>query len=277
MMNYQIALESPSGDSRAVALPLSALDGGKGGTLTGDEGGGIVTAILTAAGAGERLGAQLPKALVEVAGRPMFLWAVDNLLASGGVDTLIITCPAEHRASFREALSQHYPSSSKWELVVGGATRQASIANALAALPTAIEIVLVHDAARPFASPDLIARVIAAVQSGHPAVIPGVPVTDTIKRVASASHGSALEPTSTSETVIATIPRHDLRAVQTPQGFRREVLERAYQAAHHVATDDAGLVEALGEPVLVIPGEASAMKITTPTDLAYAELMAPQY
>jgi len=224
----------------------------------------FVTAILTAAGAGERLGAELPKALVPVAGKPMFLWAAENLAAAQVVDQLIVTCPPAHAELFKDLLKQQRAESPSWQVVVGGDARQQSVANALAALPAATGIVLVHDAARPFASPDLIKRVVAAVTQGHDAVVPGLPVTDTIKSVVGA------EP----EQVTATVERSALRAIQTPQGFRRAVLERAYRLANRVATDDAGLVEALGLPVIVILGEASAMKITTPTDLAYAELIA---
>ena len=128
-----------------------------------------------------------------------------------------------------------------------------------------------HDAARPLAPPALIARVIDAVLDGHGAVVPGLPVTDTIKQVET---GTAVER------VLATVPRGDLRAVQTPQGFTLELLRRAHRtfAAQAddeatAASDDAGLVERLGETVWVVAGDERAAKITTPRDLAVATLL----
>ena len=162
------------------------------------------------------------------------------------------------------------------QVVAGGATRQASVAAGLAALGAHLDdetTVLVHDAARPFASPALVARVAAAVAAGHGAVVPGLPVTDTVKRVGRAD-GTGAEP------VRGTVERADLRAVQTPQGFRLGVLRRAHdEAARHAhdeslaATDDAGLVERLGLDVWVVPGDERAAKITTARDLRVAELL----
>jgi 2-C-methyl-D-erythritol 4-phosphate cytidylyltransferase len=145
--------------------------------------------------------------------------------------------------------------------VTGGATRQESVRAALGALGAEVDIVLVHDAARPLAPVSLIDSVAAAVQEGAPAVVPGVAVDDTIKRVDGAG------------VVIDTPSRESLRAIQTPQGFRRSVLERAHAQLGARITDDAGLVELLGEPVLVIAGAAEAFKITRPEDLALAEAL----
>ncbi len=144
--------------------------------------------------------------------------------------------------------------------VTGGATRQDSVRAALEILPDEVDVVLVHDAARPLAPVSLIDAVAAAVRGGAPAVVPGMPVDDTVKRVG--ADGIVHE----------TPPRESLRAIQTPQGFRRSVLERAHaQGVTSAITDDAGLVELLGEPVLVIAGAADAFKITRPDDLARAE------
>jgi 2-C-methyl-D-erythritol 4-phosphate cytidylyltransferase len=155
-------------------------------------------------------------------------------------------------------------------VVLGGSTRQASVAAGLAQAPPDTDIVLVHDAARPLVPPELIARVVESVRAGHRAVVPGLPVTDTLKRVLP---GGSVEP------VAATVERAPLRAVQTPQGFDRELLELAHAAATHrsadestAATDDAGLVEALGEPVVVVAGDERAAKITTAHDLRVATL-----
>ena len=145
--------------------------------------------------------------------------------------------------------------------VTGGSTRQESVLAALRALPPEVDVVLVHDAARPLAPVSLINAVAAAVLAGAPAVIPGLPVHDTVKRV---------DPTGL---VLETPPRETLRAIQTPQGFRRSVLERAHAGVtpDAIVTDDAGLVELLGEPVIVIPGHPDAFKITQPDDLVRAE------
>jgi 2-C-methyl-D-erythritol 4-phosphate cytidylyltransferase len=142
-------------------------------------------------------------------------------------------------------------------VVAGGATRSGSVRNGLAAVPLSATVVLVHDAARPLASASLFASVIAAVRAGADAVVPGVPVTDTIKQV-------------TADGVVVTTPdRASLVAVQTPQGFAADVLRRAHERAGD-ATDDAALVEAMGGHVIVVPGEAMNRKITTPEDLEWA-------
>lgn len=147
-------------------------------------------------------------------------------------------------------------------VVPGGSERSDSVLLGLQALPADVPVVLVHDAARALTPTEVFDRVVAAVRSGHAAVTPAVPVTDTIKQVAVAADGA--------ETVRATLPRSTLRAVQTPQGFRRETLERAHAQVRHAVTDDCGMVEALGEPVHVVPGDPRAMKITTPGDLRVA-------
>jgi 2-C-methyl-D-erythritol 4-phosphate cytidylyltransferase len=142
-------------------------------------------------------------------------------------------------------------------VVAGGAERGDSVAAGLAALSDRVGIVLVHDAARCLTPADVFGRVVDAVRHGAVAVVPGVPVVDTIKVVDSAGR------------VVATPERSQLRAVQTPQGFRRDVLERAH-AESSEATDDAGLVERLGETVLVVEGDPRALKVTTPADLEAA-------
>jgi 2-C-methyl-D-erythritol 4-phosphate cytidylyltransferase len=153
------------------------------------------------------------------------------------------------------------------------------VANALAAVPDQFRIVLVHDAARALAPPELVASVADAVRAGHDAVIPVLPVIDTIKEVSSADDARSLEAARPGPGVIAahvlgTVDRSVLRAVQTPQGFRRELLVAAHAAgAADDATDDAGLVEKLGVRVWCVPGSDHAIKITRPFDLAVAELL----
>jgi 2-C-methyl-D-erythritol 4-phosphate cytidylyltransferase len=152
--------------------------------------------------------------------------------------------------------------SDKVSVVAGGDTRQESVARALIALPADVDVVLVHDAARPLVPVELVTAIVAAVRAGNPAVVPGLAVTDTIKEV------------NNDGDVLATIDRNSLRAIQTPQGFDRELLQRAHaqlDESQGIFTDDAGLVEAMGITVKVIEGHIEAMKITRPFDLAIAE------
>jgi len=243
-------------------------------------------AILTAAGSGVRLGRDLPKALVEVAGAPMVLHAARNLAASGVVDHVIVTAPPDLVSGYRELFAAEPTLGIPVTVTAGGGTRQESVGKAIAALPTSVEVVLVHDAARPFATPDLIRRVVETVRAGHRAVIPAVPVTDTIKQVSASSyaigepyrHVSGPQPDRDPdiESVAFTPPREHLRVTQTPQGFDRRTLDRAFAAGAArgaVVTDDAALVEGIGVEVVAIPGHESAAKITTERDLLIAELI----
>jgi 2-C-methyl-D-erythritol 4-phosphate cytidylyltransferase len=231
------------------------------------------------------LGRDVPKALVEVGGRPMITRAARALADSGVVDVLVVTAPPGRSAEMRAAVGLL---SLELHVVDGGVTRQASVAAGLAHAVPGTDVVLVHDAARPLTPPSLVQRVVAAVRSGHVAVVPGLPVTDTIKRVAAdGGHPAATQAgralatgAPVVERVVDTPDRSVLRAVQTPQGFDRDLLVRAHAegasraaAEHLAATDDAGLVEALGEPVHVVAGDAAALKITTEHDLAVAALL----
>jgi 2-C-methyl-D-erythritol 4-phosphate cytidylyltransferase len=207
------------------------------------------------------------------------LHAARRVAASGVVDGLVVTAPVGLSESIRDIVADDPYVTVPVRVVDGGPTRQASVAAGLALAQPHDDVVLVHDAARPLASPELVRRVVAAVRAGHAAVVPGLPVVDTIKRVAPAR---VTTPASgpTVEQVTGTPDRTELRAVQTPQGFARELLERAHAegaaravADHLAATDDAGLVEALGEPVHVVAGEESALKITTERDLLVATLL----
>ncbi|QAY64854.1 2-C-methyl-D-erythritol 4-phosphate cytidylyltransferase [Xylanimonas allomyrinae] len=243
-------------------------------------------AILTAAGSGTRLGRDLPKALVELDGAALVVHAARRLAASGVVDALVVTAPPGLVAAISGLVGGDAAVTVPVRVVEGGHTRQQSVAAGLAAAGPETDVVLVHDAARPFASPELVRRVVAAVRAGHGAVVPGVPVVDTIKAVSAADQcavGARDEvPTGANnvvEPVASTPERALLRAVQTPQGFDRALLDRAHAAgAAHAAnapsTDDAGLVEALGETVVVVPGEDAALKITTERDLVLAALYA---
>ncbi|MCA5893049.1 2-C-methyl-D-erythritol 4-phosphate cytidylyltransferase [Isoptericola sp. NEAU-Y5] len=236
-------------------------------------------AILTAAGSGTRLGRDVPKALVDLGGFPLVLHAARRLAASGMVDRLVVTCPAGLADVVGEILAGDPELGLPTRVVEGGATRQASVAAGLRLAGPDDDVVLVHDAARPLAPPELVRRVVTAVRAGHAAVVPGLPVVDTVKRVAPRAPDDA----GGAEKVVETPDRSLLRVVQTPQGFERAVLDRAHAegraraaAEHLAATDDAGLVEALGLPVHVVPGADAAMKITTERDLLVAGLLAEE-
>ncbi|CAB4617989.1 unannotated protein [freshwater metagenome] len=219
---------------------------------------GRTAALVPAAGRGERLGAGVPKALRLIGGTPMLVHAVHALAGSRSVDLVVIAAPEEAvervRALFLEDLGAEIL------VVSGGDTRQASVARALIGLPDDVDVVLVHDAARPFVPSEVVSAVVAQVRSGRPAVIPALQVTDTIKQVDGL------------EMVVGTPDRAVLRAIQTPQGFDRAILQAAHAAADDdTATDDAGLVERQGVGVHVIPGHEEAFKVTRPIDLLLAE------
>lgn len=211
-----------------------------------------VIAVVPAAGSGTRLGLGTPKAFVRLAGRSLLERAVDGLIASGTVDQIVVAVPVSLVDPARALLPGV-------TVVIGGAERTDSVRSGMAAARAdADDLVLVHDAARPLTPPAMIVRVVAALAEGAEAVIPVLPVTDTIKRVDRAGR------------VRGTVDRDSLRAVQTPQGFRVAVLRAAYGAADGAATDDAGLVERLGIEVRTVPGDPAAMKITTAFDLRLA-------
>lgn len=231
-------------------------------------------ALVPAAGRGERLGPGAPKALRAIGGEPILWHAVRGLLASDRIDLVVVAAPpsAEGLAEVARILSplRSEPGAGGEVLIVpGGATRQQSVALALAAVPADFDVVLVHDAARALTPPATIAGVVDAVRAGADAVIPVLPVADTIKSVR--PYPETPEAGAARDTVGQTVDRSALRAVQTPQGFSRDLLERAHAEAGHDATDDAGLVEALGRPVAMIPGHVEAFKVTTPFDLVLAE------
>jgi 2-C-methyl-D-erythritol 4-phosphate cytidylyltransferase len=205
-------------------------------------------ALLVAAGSGERLGADRPKAFVVLAGRPMLEWSLDAIKAAGIVD-VIVAAPAGYDLAAQGVVT-----------VPGGATRSASVRAALAAAPADAEAIVVHDAARPLVEPELFGHALAGL-AGADAAIAAAPVTDTIKQA------------GPDRTVQRTLDRSTLWAIQTPQVFRREALERALDvddATLARATDDAWLVERAGGRVVVIPSTHRNFKVTTPHDLEVA-------
>jgi 2-C-methyl-D-erythritol 4-phosphate cytidylyltransferase len=211
-----------------------------------------VVAVVVAAGSGSRLGAAVPKALVELDGVPLVRRAVDALRV-GGVEQVVVTIPADHEPAFRAILTGVTP-------VPGGETRQESVRLGLAALDAPDDaVVLVHDAARCLVPADVVRAVADAILSGADAAIPVVPVVDSIRRV----DGDAN----------SIVDRAQLRAVQTPQGARLGVLRAAHDrvAADGVdVTDDASVCEYAGYAVTLVPGHRDAMKITEPVDLILA-------
>jgi len=223
---------------------------------------GDVAVLVPAAGAGLRLGPGGPKALRLLAGEPLLIHAVRRVAAAASVRQIVVAAPAADVAAVRSLLAPIAPVT----VVAGGAERQESVAIALARVPAEVEIVLVHDAARALTPPELIEAVAAAVRSGAPAVIPVLPVVDTIKEVGPG-------PAGTDEIVLGTVDRATLRSVQTPQGFQHRVLAAAHAAATDPLTDDAGLVEKAGLPVTCVPGSELALKITRPVDLILAEAL----
>ena len=209
-------------------------------------------AIIAGAGMGHRLGAQIPKALIQIDGVTLIERAFASL--STVVDEIVITAPAGYEEQFRAIVGESAT------VITGGVLRSDSVNLALKSLSPSTKYVLVHDAARALATSELASRVLHELQSGESAVIPALNVIDTIKEVDRDGY------------VRNTPDRSSLRAVQTPQGFAVEVLKRAHEASQD-ATDDAALVEALGIKVKTIPGEARAMKITNPEDIATAVTM----
>jgi 2-C-methyl-D-erythritol 4-phosphate cytidylyltransferase len=218
---------------------------------------GDVAVLVPAAGAGVRLGPGGPKALRLLAGEPLLVHAVRRVACAESVRLIVVAAPPAEVEAVRELLASVAPVT----VVAGGVERQESVAAALAAVPEEIEIVLVHDAARALTPSSLVEEVAAAVRAGLPAVIPVLPVVDTIKEVGPGG------------VVLGTVDRSTLRSVQTPQGFRHGVLAAAHNAGLDPHTDDAGMVEKSGITVTCVPGSELAMKITRPLDLVLAEAL----
>ncbi|WP_344344989.1 2-C-methyl-D-erythritol 4-phosphate cytidylyltransferase [Kitasatospora putterlickiae] len=234
----------------------------------------VAAAVVPAAGRGERLGPGAPKALRELGGVPLLVHAVRALTRSRAVGLVVVAAPADGVAEVAALLDSHGLEGKDIRVVAGGATRQESVRLGLAAIPAEVGIVLVHDAARPLVPVEVVDAVASAVRAGAGAVVPAVPLADTVKRVEPVAGGP--------EPVIDTPDRATLRAVQTPQGFRRETLAEVHARAlaEEAAadgsglppvTDDAGLVERFGGRVVVVPGHEEAFKVTRPLDLVLAE------
>jgi 2-C-methyl-D-erythritol 4-phosphate cytidylyltransferase len=214
---------------------------------------GPVGVLVPAAGSGVRLGPGDPKALRPLAGEPLLVHAVRGLRAAPSVGPVVVAAPAADVDAVRALLMAF-----SVVVVPGGAERQDSVRQALAALDPDARLVLVHDAARCLTPVELVESVVAALRGGAQAVVPVLPVADTVKAV-------------DGDRVTATLDRAALRAAQTPQGFQRDVLERAHASGLPAATDDAGLVAACGGTVTTVDGSPEAFKVTRPLDLLLAE------
>jgi 2-C-methyl-D-erythritol 4-phosphate cytidylyltransferase / 2-C-methyl-D-erythritol 2,4-cyclodiphosphate synthase len=236
-----------------------------------------VTAIIAAGGRGQRFGDVQPKQLLSVGGRPILERSVTAFASHPAVDAIIVALP--------QALADDPPAylrgtGKPLRIVAGGERRQDSVANAFRATAEASDVIVIHDAARPFASADLIARTIAAAaESG--AAVAAVQSRDTVKRVLRHAQDERqslnLSVPKGERLVGETLPRETIFLAQTPQAFRRDVLKRALELGERDrrgVTDEAALVELAGLPVRLVDGEASNIKITTPEDLLMAEAIA---
>ncbi|MEV7861178.1 2-C-methyl-D-erythritol 4-phosphate cytidylyltransferase [Streptomyces hirsutus] len=223
-------------------------------------------AVIPAAGRGVRLGPGAPKALRTLGGTPMLIHAVRAMADSRAVSLVVVVAPPEGAAEVRTLLDAHaLPDRTEFIVVPGGESRQESVKLGLDALPPGFDIVLVHDAARPLVPVDTVDAVVEAVRGGAPAVVPALPLADTVKQVEPAAVPGEPEP------VVATPDRSLLRAVQTPQGFDRDTLVRAHETVTDNVTDDASMIEQLGLAVVTVPGHEEAFKVTRPLDLVLAE------
>lgn len=218
---------------------------------------GATWALIVAAGAGERLGIDRPKAFATLGGRPLLAESIDRLEGCPWIDSIVIAAPAGWEEPVI-LLSEELAASKVVACVPGGATRAESVRAALAEVPDDAAVVLVHDAARPLVDDAVVERVLAPLGEGFDGAVPALPVPDTVKRV-------------DGRVVVETLERSSLVGAQTPQAFLAGSLRRAYSGELADATDCASLVERAGGRVAVVPGDERLLKVTTPADLALVE------
>ena len=223
-----------------------------------------VSAIIAAGGRGLRLGADRPKQFLDIGGRTMLQASVAALVASDRIQEIVVALPEEHMAE----TAATWPAMAKpVTFTAGGQRRQDSVANALARTQPTADVIVIHDAARPFVTPALIARAVDGARA-HGAAIAAIPVRDTVKQAAAAIADG-------SRPIRSTISRETIFLAQTPQAFQRHVLVRALDEGRSIdATDEAMLVERIGLPVHVVEGDVRNVKITTAEDLATAQAIA---
>jgi len=226
----------------------------------------VLGAVVVAAGRGQRLGRAQPKAMVEVAGRPLVWHAVSTLVDAVPegyrLAQVVVVGPAEHSGALADLLVD---APGDPVVIAGGRTRQESVHRGLGALDPAVQLVFVHDGARPFVTDEVVARLLAALAAGDAGAVPGLPLPDTVKQVDADGF------------VTATLDRAALRVIQTPQAFLTPSLEAAHQRAVSAgivdAVDDALLMELAGHRVRVVAGHQDTFKVTVPDDLARAEAL----
>ena len=222
---------------------------------------GRVVAVVPAGGTGKRMGAGTPKQFLMLDGVPMMLHSLQTLERAPGVTDIVLVVPKEECARALAEVVERYGLKKVRKVVPGGATRQESVHHGLNEVDADVEIVVVHDAVRPFVTEDLIERSIEAARK-HGGAIAAVPMKDTPKQV------------GLDGLIQRTLDRHELWLAQTPQTFRRALVVEAYRKAgveHVHATDDAALAERLGHPVAIVEGSWENIKITTPEDMVLAE------
>lgn len=226
----------------------------------------VVNGVIVAAGKGERMGTALPKPFLPLAGTPLFIHTLRSLSKSSLVSKVVLVVAAEQEQFCRDLLNQYGPFDATVSLVHGGPERQDSVRLGLSALDPDCDIVVIHDAARPFVSTNIVEQsIIAAAEYGG--ALAAITARDTIKRV------------NQELLVTETVPRHDLWLAQTPQTFRVSLIREAHtraQAFGVIVTDDAALLEWAGGTVKIVSGDARNFKITTPEDLQLAEAILKQ-
>jgi 2-C-methyl-D-erythritol 4-phosphate cytidylyltransferase len=217
----------------------------------------VVWAVLAAAGRGERLGTDRPKAFARLGGRPLLAESMERLEGSGWIDAIVVAAPPEWDEP-AILLAEELGAGKVSSVVTGGESRSESVRLALAEVPEDAAVVLVHDAARPLVSDTVIERVLAPLSEGWDGAVPALPVSDTVKKV---QH----------DQVVETLPRDELVVVQTPQAFVASTLRDALSGDVANASDCASLVEARGGRVKVVKGDHRLLKVTSPDDLALVE------
>jgi len=216
-----------------------------------------VWAVLAAAGRGERLGSDRPKAFARLGGRPLLAESLERLEGSDWIDFIVIAAPAEWEEP-AILLAEELGAAKVSSVVTGGASRSESVREAMAEVADDAAVVLVHDAARPLLPDEVIERVLAPLSEGWDGAVPGLPLSDTVKRVEG-------------DRVVETLSRGELAAVQTPQAFLTSILREALRDDVANASDCASLVEARGGRVKVVEGDRRLLKVTSPEDLAVVE------
>ena len=218
-----------------------------------------VWAILAAAGRGERLAGDRPKAFAKLGGRPLLAESLERLEGSEWVEAIVVVAAPEWEEP-SILLAEELGAGKVTACVTGGATREQSVRVGVAEVPDDAAVILVHDAARPLVPPEVVDRVLAPLGEGWDAAVPGLPVADTLKR-------------ATGNAVVETVDRTGLYAAQTPQAFLAEAFRRALAGGAGGATDCASLVEASGGRIALVEGDPRLLKVTTPADLAIVEAL----